>query len=162
MRPKKGGVRLNEWFRLPTGLSRHGYLLRYPRHLQVDQHRLHRTRFIYAGPKNEPPALTDGFSVHIGLERTSPDTTLREHAREQIQDNRCAGGSESLPSETRPSAATRASSGGKKPSWVRWRAALPLLGPETLASISYSAVGARRKAYEQHVRRMLATLPFPT
>lgn len=163
VRPKKGGFRLNAWFRSPVGLNRHGFLLRYPRPLQVDQHRLRHTRFIYAGPNNEPPALTDGFSVHIGLERTSPDTTLREHARDQIQDNRRVGGK-------RVSSFRDTTIGSHKGLFWKEKTAMGLvasrlavgLGPETLASISYTTVGTRRKAYTRHVRRMLSTLRFPT
>lgn len=162
VRPTKGGVRLNAWFRSPVGLNRHGYLLRYPRHLQVDQHRLRHTRFIYAGPNNEPPALTDGFSLRIGLDRTSPDTTLREHARAQIQNNRRAGGK-------RVSAFRDTTIRGHKGLFWKEKTALGSVasrlavghGPETLASISYTTVGTRRKTYARHVRRMLATLRLP-
>lgn len=160
---RQSGFRLGAWFRSPVGLNRHGYLLRYPRPLQVDQHRLRHTRFIYAGPNNEPPALTDGFSLHIGLERTSPDTTLREHSRAQIQNNRRAGGK-------RVSAFRDTTIRGHKGLFWREKTAMgPVasrlavgLGPETLASISYTTVGTSRKAYARHVRRMLATLRFPT
>lgn len=162
-RPEKNELRLDAWFRSPVGLRGHGYLLRYPRPLQVDQHRLRHTRFIYAGAKNEPPALTDGFSVHIGLERTSPDTTLRDHAREQIQNNRRAGG------KRVSSFRDTTIRGHRGLFWRKETAMGPVashlavgLGPETFASISYSAVGARRKTYKRHVRRMLSTLRFPT
>ena len=162
-KPKKGGVQLDAWFRSPVGLSRHEYLLRYPRPLQVEQHRLRHTRFIYAGPNNEPPALTDGFSLHIGLERTSPDTTLREHARAQIQDNRRVGG--------KKVSSFRDTTIGSHEGlfWKEKTAMGPVasrlavgLGPETLASISYTTVGARRKTYARHVRRILSTLRFST
>lgn len=159
--PRDSGTNLNAWFRSPVGLNGHGYLLRYSRSLQVDQSRLRHTRFVLAGPNNEPPALTDGFSLHIGFERTSPGTTLREHAQAQIQDNQRAG-------VGRSSSFRDTTIRGHEGLFWREKTAMgPVanrlavaLGPETLASISYTTVGAKRAAYARHARRMLSTLRF--
>lgn len=161
--PEKRELRPGAWFRSPTGLNRRGYRLKYPRRLQVDQHRLRHTRFIYAGPKNEPPALTDGFSLHVGLKGISPDSTLREHARIRSQRSRRAGG--------KRLSSVRDTTVGRHEAlfWTEKTAMGPVahhlavaLGPETIASISYSTVGTRREAYRQTVRRILSTLRFPS
>ena len=159
--PGDSGTKLNAWFRSPVGLNGHGYLLRYSRSLQVDQPRLRHTRFVLTGPNNDPPALTDGFSLHIGLERTSPGTTLREHARAQTQDSQRAGG-------RRISSFRDTTIRGHEGLFWREKTAMgPVanrlavaLGPETLTSISYTTVGAKRAAHARHVRRMLSTLRF--
>lgn len=158
---EKTRFRLNAWFRSPTGPGRYGYLLRYPRHLEIDQPRLGLVRFLYAGPKNDPPALTDGFTLHIGIERTSPSASLRERARDQIQNNRRAGGK--LVSSFRDTTIR----GHESLVWTEKTAMGPVasrlavgLGPKTYVSVSYSAVGGKRKFYKQQVRRMLSTLRF--
>jgi len=160
---EKTGFRLNAWFRSPTGPGHYGYLLRYPRHLEIDQPRLGLVRFLYAGPKNDPPALTDGFTLHIGIEHTSPSASLRERARDRIQNNRRAGGK--LVSSFRDTTIR----GHEGLVWTEKTAMGPVasrlavgLGPKTHVSISYSAVGGKQKFYKQQVGRMLSTLRFTT
>lgn len=157
----KGELRPNAWFRSPIGRNRHGYLLKYPHRLQVDQHRLHHTRFTYAGPENEPPALTDGFVLHVGLESISPDSTLRQHARAHSEHPRSGGGMR-LSSFRDTTVQNR-----RALSWTEKTALGPMarhlavaLGPETIASVSYSTVGGRSDVYHRFVREMLSTLRF--
>lgn len=149
------------WFRSPTGPNGYGYVLKYPRLLQIDQDRPHHTRFLYAGPHNEPPALTDGFAVHLGLVGTSPDTSLRESARAQIRQSRRAGGRRLSPLrdttvQDHRALAWRQESGLGHPT----RHLTIALGPETIGTVSASAVGSQTAAYERAIGQMLSTLRF--
>lgn len=158
---RKSSLELDSWFRSPTGPNGYGYVLRYSRQLRIDQHRPHHTRFLYAGPNNEPPALTDGFAVHIGLVSTSPDTSLRKYARMQIKQSRRAGGKRLTPLrdttvQGRSALVWTQESGLGHP--VRHLAIG--LGPETIATVSASTLGSQTQPYERIVRQMLSTLRF--
>lgn len=152
---------LDPWFRAPTGLHEYGYTLQFPRNVDVDRPRPHLTRFLFAGPTNDPPALTDGFLVNIRLVDTAADTSVQQFVRREIRQSERAGG-EVLSPVRDTTLQTR--------DGLYWRQESVLgntvdhhvvaLDSETAALITSSAVGAKTNLYERTIDAMLSTLRF--
>ncbi len=149
------------WFRSPTGENGYGFTMQHPRALEIDQPHLYHTRFLYAGPNNDPPALTDGFTVTVRLLGTSPDSSLSQFVDDQISDTRRVGGS--LLGLVRDTSHRHRNA-------LAWRVQ-SAMGPsvrhltvrldrETLAAVSTSAVGSDTSTYTRRIDSMLSTLQF--
>jgi hypothetical protein len=141
----------------------HRFVVRHPHGLRVDTS-AHRGRqvlqFLYAGPDNEPPALTDGFTVSVEIAGRSDTLTLRAAARSRIRTTREVGG------EVRQAVRDTTVQGRRALAWSQESAMggvvdhrLVALGPQAMASVTNSVVG-RRPAYEATIAAMLRSLRF--
>jgi len=118
-----------------------------------------RLRVLYAGPANEPPALTDGFSLTVALRARATGTPLDTLVHRKIRETRRVGGAVLEP-------VRRASVRGRP--GRRWTQENALGGPadhhlvalddSTVALISASVVGADTARYERTIDAMRRTL----
>ena len=120
-------------------------------------------RVLYAGPNNEPPALTDGFSPTVSLRPRAAGTPLDTLARRRVEKTRRAGGTVIRP--------VRRDSFHGRPArtWTQESALgnavehrVVALGDRAVAAIAASVVGRDTARYEQTVAAMLQTLQFTT
>ena len=149
------------WFRSPTGPHGYGFTLRYPHAFRIEHPHLHHTRFQYAAPSNEPPALTEGFSVSVRLLDRSPDTTLRQFAEAQIAETKQVGGTLQSPvrdtsHRTRDALFWRQESA--MGSTVQHLAVA--LGDSVLARVSTSTVGRDTTTYNRVIGDVVRSLQF--
>lgn len=136
--------------------------LRHPPAAEVDTnaHRgRRRLRVTYAGPNNEPPALTDGFSVAVTLRDRPANTPLDTLARRSIRATRRVGGALLDP--------VRTTSIRDRPArrWTQESAMggtvdhhLVVLDGGTLAHIAASVVGTDTARYDRTIDVMRQTL----
>ena len=137
------------------------YALRYPRSLEISRPDARTTRFLYTGPNNDPPALTDGFTVTIRFHTISETTTVQEYIDTEIERQTEVGGSLlRAPDDTthgdRPAIWWRQESGVGTPV-THWAIAL---SDSAAAIVSTSAVGADTASYEAHAQAIRASLQF--
>ena len=138
--------------------------LKHPDRLQVDtaaRQGRRRLRLLYAGPNNEPPALTDGFSVTISLRPRPPGLPLDTIAQRQIRQAQQVGGAVIAPMRNNrlqghPARIWTQESAMGSPVTHR----LLALNERTVASISASVVGADTARYHRTIEAMLGTLRF--
>jgi hypothetical protein len=117
-------------------------------------------RFTVAGPENDPPALTDGFTLTVAL-RPRAGIPLDSLAQADIAETKQVGGAVLDP--------VRRDSFRGRPSrfWVQKSAMggpvthrLIALGPTAVADVSWSTAGADPQNHEATIRSMLRSLRF--
>ena len=158
---------MEEW---PTAVSPavggFRFRIQYPSKVAVDttafrDRRL--LRFTRSGPNNQPPALTDGFSLTISLRPRSTEAPLDSLAQRQITETRRAGGEVITP--------VRAARFQDRPSrrWTQESAMgnavehrIIALDDHALATTTVSVVGTDTARYTRTITSMLQTLRFAT
>jgi hypothetical protein len=149
------------WFRSPTGPHGYGFTLRYPRTLQIKQPRLHHTRFQYAAPANEPPALTEGFGVSVRLVDRSPHTPLLQFANEQIAETKRVGGALQSPIRDTTHRSREALFWRQESAMgTSVRILAVALGDNVLARVSTSTVGRDTSTYDRVANDLIRSLQF--
>lgn len=114
-------------------------------------------RLLYAGPQNEPPALTDGFSVAVGLETISQGTTLTEFAESSAHPpSPLLSPPQDTSLGTRPAVHWRQKS-GLGDSIHRWALRLT---DQKVATVATSTMGTDSSRYQTRIDDMLESLEF--
>lgn len=134
------------------------FALSHPADVRISRPNQRYTRFLHVGPRNEPPALTDGFSVVVGLHcHRGP---LREYVDKAI---------ESPPDDRRVlSSPTDTTHRGRRA--VIWRQVSAMdssvdhwavaLDSSTVATVAISVTGPASERDRQRARQMRQSLRF--
>lgn len=119
------------------------------------------TRVLYVGPANEPPALTDGFSVVVGFEKKPSTATLQEYVERTIEKQQPGAGPVLRP--------PRDTSHHKRAAvWWRQESAMgnPVtqwaiaINEGTVANVVTSVTSPDPDRYQRQVRALLQSLHF--
>ena len=159
-------VGADEPWRLATSPAVNGLQarLRHPPAAEIDTTALRNRRLLrvtYAGPNNDPPALTDGFSVTVTLRDRPADTPLDTLVRRSIRTTRRVGGAVLAP--VRPARVR----GRPARRWTQESAMggpvdhqFVALGERTVAQIAASVTGPDTARYERTIDTIRQTIRF--
>lgn len=137
------------------------FTVRHPRSMDVSRPHDHITHFLYAGPSNNPPALTDGFTLAVRISEYADSTSLSSVVDTEVQQTAQVGGALLVrPADTthrgRPALRWRQESAMGGPG-THWAIALT---PTTVAHVSSHSVGDETATYDAHSRLMRQSLRF--
>lgn len=137
------------------------FVLRHTPAMGISRPNDHTTRVLYAGPNNEPPALTDGFTLTLRIVERSDSTSLPAYVENETERISQIGGAVlEAPIDTthrdRPARRWRQESamGGAV---SHWAIALPR---KTIAHVSSSTISADTVTYDAQARFVRESLRF--
>jgi len=149
------------WYRELPQENGWQFALRHPRNASVSRTTPAVTRLRVEGPANDPPALTDGFTVTIQIEARADTTSLAAYAAAEREQGRRVGGTvqSSLTDTThrgRAAIVWRQSSamGGPVTRWVL------SLDDGTVASVASSVTGPHTNSYRERAEAIRGSLRF--
>ena len=134
------------------------FALRHPPTTEISRPNDHTTRFLYAGPDNEPPTLTDGFTVTVHI---TEGFSLSSYIEREMETTAQVGREVLEPPvdtthRDRPAQRWRQESamGGPVSHWAI------ALTPTTIAHVARSTVGAETATYDAQTRVLRESLRF--
>lgn len=149
------------WFRSRPGPHGYGFVVRVPDSLQVSEPATGVTRFLYAGHRNDPPALTDGFTLTVHFRATPRASSLHEVVQQTIREADSTNGAVLSPPRDTVYHGYRSIYWRQRSALghpiTRWALALDR---ESVVLLSTARVGPTREVYRQPVSDILSTLKF--